>query len=138
MSAILQPVIALVLWSLVMLVWLYVKRLPAIAKHKIAYDPQKPPSAFIDQIPARDNWPAQNYNHLMEQPTLFYAVALTIALMGAADSTSIWLAWAYVGLRVIHSLVQAAANIVGIRFLVFSLSSLVLAILSVKAALIVF
>ena len=136
---ILPPVIALVLWSFVMWAWLYATRLPAVAKLKIKYDPRQPNTAFNDAIPPQARWKADNYNHLMEQPTLFYAVALTIAVAGAAASTiDVALAWAYVALRVVHSLIQATVNVVEARFLVFVLGSLVLLALAVRAAILVF
>lgn len=133
-SPILSPVIALVLWSFVMWAWLYATRIPAITKNKITFDPQKMPEEFNAQIPASVRWKADNYNHLMEQPTLFYAVALTLALIGAGAGWNATLAWVYVGLRVVHSLVQALVNAVMVRFAIFMLSSVVLLVLALSAA----
>ena len=137
-SPILAPVIGLVLWSFVMWVWLYATRIPAMARFKVVYDPQKPAEAFHAQLPARVRWKADNYNNLMEQPTLFYAVALTLALLGHGGGWNTTLAWAYVGLRALHSLVQALVNVVLVRFAVFMVGSVVLLALTVRAALIVF
>jgi hypothetical protein len=137
-SSILTPVIALVLWSFVMWAWLYATRIPAITKAKIVYDPQRPAEEFHAQLPAEVRWKADNYNNLMEQPTLFYAVSLSLALLGAGEGLNAGLAWVYVGLRVLHSLVQAIANVVMVRFAVFMAASLVLLAMSVRAALIVF
>ena len=81
---------------------------------------------------------ADNYNHLHEQPTIFYALCLYSHLVGVTDMINVWLAWAYVGLRVVHSLIQATVNKVEIRFLVFVLASIVLLILAINAALILF
>lgn len=136
-SPILAPVLALVLWSFAMLGWLYATRIPALARLKIVYDPNRPNSEFHKQLPAQVRWKADNFNNLMEQPTLFYAVALTLALIGAGDGPNLVLAWAYVGLRIIHSLVQALVNVVLLRFAVFVLGSFVLLALSVRAALLV-
>jgi hypothetical protein len=83
-------------------------------------------------------WKADNYNNLMEQPTLFYAVTLTLVLLGAGDGLNTALAWAYVGLRIAHSLVQAIVNIVMLRFAIFMAASIVLLAMSVRAALLVF
>ena len=83
-------------------------------------------------------WKADNYNHLMEQPTLFYAIALTLAVLGAGDGLNAMLAWAYVGLRVIHSLVQALVNVILLRFGLFMVASAVLLILAVRTALAIF
>ena len=137
-SPILAPLIALVLWSFVMWAWLYATRIPAITRLKIKYDPYKPSSEFMAKIPAEVRWKADNYNNLMEQPTLFYAIALTLALAGAVDGLNIALAWIYVGLRMIHSLIQATVNIILPRFGVFMLGSLVLLALTIRAALVVF
>jgi hypothetical protein len=136
-SPILAPVIALVLWTLVMAVWLYATRIPALKKYRIVYDPQRPAEEFHAQLPAEVRWKADNYNNLLEQPTLFYAVALTLALLEAGSGFNAALAWAYVSLRIAHSLVQALINTVMIRFTLFALASLVLLIMTLRAAWIV-
>jgi len=79
-------------------------------------------------------WKAHNYNHLMEQPTLFYAIALALALMGFGGGINLWLAWAYVAFRILHSLIQATVNIVLWRFLAFTGGTLCLIGLTVHAA----
>jgi hypothetical protein len=98
-SPILAPLIALVLWSFVMWAWLYATRIPAIVRNRIVLDPQRPAEEFRAQFPASVRWKADNYNHLMEQPTLFYAVTLALALLGAGAGLNLALAWLYVGLR---------------------------------------
>jgi hypothetical protein len=137
-SPILAPVVALVLWSFVMWAWLYATRLPVMFKNKIVYDPYRPVEEFQAQLPARVRWKADNYNHLMEQPTLFYAVALTLALVEAGGGFNANLAWAYVVVRVAHSLVQALINKVELRFAIFNLGSLVLLAMTARAAIAVF
>src|SRR5205814_6972260 len=123
---ILAPLIGLVLWSLVMEAWLYATRIPAITRNKIVYDPRRPAAEFHAQLPAEVRWKADNYNNLMAQPTLFYAVALTLALLGADAGLNTSLAWLYVALRVAHSFVQAMINIVMLRFAIFMAATLVL------------
>jgi len=137
-SPILAPVIALVLWTFVMGVWLYATRIPALTKHNIVYDPQRPSEEFHAQLPAEVRWKADNFNNLVEQPTLFYAVALTLAFLGAGAGLNAGLAWAYVVLRIAHSLVQALINKVMIRFALFAVASLVLLVMTIRAAWIVF
>lgn len=137
-TPILGAVVALILWTFVMWAWLYATRLPAIVKGKIAYDPRRPPAEFLDKIPPEVRWKADNYNHLHEQPTIFYATALTLAMLGAGGGLNATLAWAYVALRVLHSLIQATVNVVVPRFLVFVLASLVLFALALRAAMILF
>jgi hypothetical protein len=136
-SVLLAPVIALVLWTFVMCVWLYATRIPAMMRRKVVYDPRRPPEEFHAQLPPEARWKADNYNHLMEQPTLFYAVALTLAILGADDGLNAGLAWLYVALRIIHSLVQATVNVVVYRFAVFIAATVVLLALAVRAALMV-
>jgi hypothetical protein len=136
-SPILAPLIALVLWSFVMWAWLYATRIPAIVKLKIVHDPHRPGEEFHARLPARVRWKADNYNHLMEQPTLFYAVALTLALTGEGAGLNAGLAWVYVALRVVHSFVQATVNIVVLRFAIFMAASVVLLAMAVRAALLV-
>jgi hypothetical protein len=137
-SPILAPVVALVLWSFVMWAWLYATRIPAIFKNKIAMDPAMTKAELNAQLPPSVRWKADNYNHLMEQPTLFYAVAFALALAGAGGGLNLTLAWTYVGLRVVHSLVQSTVNVIAARFLIFMLGSLVLLALALRAALVVF
>jgi hypothetical protein len=137
-SRLLAPVVALVLWSLIMCIWLYVTRIPAIHRRNIVYNPQQPNEEFHAQLPPEVRWKADNYNNLMEQPTLFYAIALTLAHLDADTRLNMGLAWAYVVLRVAHSLVQATINVVMIRFGLFMAASIVLGVMTVNAALRVF
>ncbi|WP_397417038.1 MAPEG family protein [Phenylobacterium sp.] len=137
-SPILQPVIALVLWSLVMWAWLYATRIPAIQAAKLPMEPTMTSADLAAALPPSVRWKADNYNHLMEQPTLFYATALVLAVAGQGDGLNAALAWGYVGLRVVHSLVQATVNVIMVRFLIFMVASLVLLALAVRAALGVF
>jgi hypothetical protein len=129
-SPLLAPVVTLVAWSLVMLIWLAIKRAPFVRdRSKIP-----PGTRGEDMPPGPHNWPAHNYQHLMEQPTLFYAIVLALVLMGFDHPINVWLGWAYVGLRILHSIVQATVNIVRIRFLIFTLATLCLVGLTTHAA----
>ncbi len=136
-SMLFAPVITLVLWTFVMCAWLYATRIPAMVKQKIVYDPRRPVEDFQAQLPAEVRWKADNYNHLMEQPTIFYAVALTLAVLGADGAWNTGLAWVYVALRVVHSLVQAMVNVILVRFMIFITATVVLLALSLRAAWIV-
>jgi len=123
-APILLPAMALVAWSLVMWLWMYVTRLPAMRKAEMKPDPNAPRGEQMSLLPPAVRWKADNYNHLMEQPTIFYAAALALALMGQGDGLNLMLAWAYVGLRVVHSLWQALTNVIEVRFALFALSTL--------------
>jgi hypothetical protein len=135
-SPLLAPIVALVAWSLVMYVWMYAVRLPAMKRAGISLKGRRGTrgGALEGVIPDEANWKAHNYAHLMEQPTIFYAIVIALILMGFDHPINVYLAWAYVGLRVVHSLIQATVNIVAYRFLVFTLSSLCLIGLTTHAA----
>ena len=122
----LLPVLALVAWTLVMWIWLYATRLPAMKAAGVAPQEAAHPGTYAHRLPFRVRSVADNYNHLHEQPTIFYALMFFAALTGGGDSTAATLAWAYVLLRVVHSLVQATVNRVVVRFAVFNVGTLVL------------
>lgn len=125
----LPPILALVIWTLVMLLWLYATRIPAMQSAGL-----KPsPDMTLDTLPGWARRPAANYNHLHEQPTLFYALCLYCTLADVADPINATLAWAYVGLRVLHSLVQVLTTNILLRFSIFNLSAIVLAIIAGRA-----
>ena len=131
----LAPIMALVIWSLIVWIWMYATRIPAMQAAKIAPKDVALAGSFSGKLPAKVTQVADNYNHLMEQPTIFYATAFTAQLAGAADAGAIGLAWAYVALRVFHSLVQCTVNAVTVRFIVFVASTVALAALAVRTAL---
>ena len=134
-NAILGPVATLALWSMVMWVRMYATRLPAMGRAKIdAKNLVGTTGRGLDDVlPAEVQWKAHNYNHLMEQPTVFYAVALALAIGGLGGGLNTQIAWAYVGLRILHSIVQATVNRVMWRFAIFALASLALIALCLHA-----
>jgi hypothetical protein len=136
-TEILAPLTALLLLTCVVWAWMYITRLPAIGKMGMKMDPDLPNGQQMSELPPRVRWKADNYNHLLEQPTLFYAVSLTLALLGAGEGTNVALAWCYVALRVVHTLQQTLWNKIEVRFMLFSLSSLVLITMVVRAALLI-
>ena len=134
-AQILAPAAILVLWSMVMLFWMAGTRFPAIAKTGQDLGSAKPGGRGQDLegvLPDEVNWKAHNYAHLMEQPTIFYPAVIILAVMGAG-AIDVTLAWAYVGLRIIHSIYQSTVNKVKVRFLIFVVSSFVLTALAVRA-----
>ena len=139
---ILKPVAVLAGWTMLMWIWMYATRIPAINKLPKPTEPgadQGWTSAKLEALlPPSIQWKAHNYNHLHEAPTVFYAVALLLALIGQGDGLNATIAWAYVGLRVAHSLWQATVNKVAVRFLLFALSSLCLMALVLHAVMAVF
>ena len=134
---ILGPVVALVAWTLVMMLWMFVTRFGAMKRAGISLKGRVGArgNALDGVVDDSAQWKSHNYNHLMEQPTLFYAVAISLALLGGGDTwINVQLAWLYVGFRVLHSLIQATVNVVRWRFLAFALASFCLIGLTVHAA----
>lgn len=134
-APLLAPVSVLILWCGVIWAWMYVTRIPAIASLRMRLDSHRPRGEQMAELPAPVRWKADNYNHLMEQPPLFYAVAFVLTLQGDQSALSLALAWAYVALRMVHSLIQATVNHIPARFAMFFISSLALFTLAGKAAL---
>ena len=135
-SPIFAPAIVLVLWSLCMLAWLALTRLPAMSKAGLdLMNIVGSRGANLEGlIPDRVNWKAHNYAHLMEQPTIFYATVVILGVVGAGEGLNLQLAWAYVGLRIAHSIVQATWNRVAVRFTLFALATTALLVLAINAA----
>ncbi|THW01009.1 hypothetical protein D6D26_05462 [Aureobasidium pullulans] len=142
-QSLLRPVFALVGWTFAMEGWMYATRLPAMTKYKVKTDPNFSKEKLNNQIPASVRWKADNYDHLHEAPTRFYAVALGLALYASTSPASLTtnfmateanLAWVYVGLRIVHSIVQASANPVMIRFGIFAASEITMLGLLIKGA----
>lgn len=135
-SEILQPIVALAAWTMIMWLWMYATRIPAMNKAGVdAGNMVGGTGKDLEAVlPGKVQWIAHNYNHLHEAPTVFYAVALVLAISGQGDGMNATIAWAYVGLRVLHSLIQALWNRVMVRFLVFVLSSVALIALTLHAA----
>lgn len=130
-SSMMTPLLAMVVWTLVMWVWLYALRIPAMRAAKI--DARKikgrETHGALADIPPHVHWPADNFTNLFEQPVLFYAICVYSHLVGVGDDLNIGLAWGYVALRVVHSVIQSTTNFVPARFLVFNLSGIVLAVI---------
>ena len=137
---ILQPVVALLAWTMVMWVWMYSTRIPAMLQAGMDASGMvgTTGASLRAQLPDNVSWKADNYNHLHEAPTLFYAAAIVLAIIGQGDGLNTTIAWAYVGLRVAHSILQSTVNKVAIRFALFALSSLALMVLIVHAGIAVF
>lgn len=134
----LKPVLALILWTCVLWFWMYALRLPAFGKYGVKPQDARHPGTYSDKLPAHVRSAADNYNHLHEQPTLFYAIMFFAALTGGGDNLATMVAWAYVALRVLHSIVQIIIGSVPLRFLLFTASSFCLFFLAGREALRIF
>jgi len=129
--ALVLPVLALAVWTFVMWFWMYATRIPAMQAAKVDLD-EVARTGVKMELPPTVSRVADNYNHLHEQPTLFYALALSGAVLGVESGMPVMLAWAYVAIRILHSLLQATVNKIMVRFLLFAAASLVLLALLVN------
>ena len=135
---ILQPVLFMGVLSLVMMLLMYATRIPAakvLEQQGVDLQKLSHPSQLGGVFPSRVERFADNYNHLWEQPTLFYAVVLVIWALGHTDSTHLIAAWTYCGLRCVHSIVQVTINHVWVRFSLFILSWVALATMLIREVL---
>jgi hypothetical protein len=124
------PVLTLVAWSIIVWLWMIAGRAAVMSRDRI--HPQKAVRTREFSTSGREQWVADNYNHLMEQPTIFYAAALAAHAVGQGDAINVGLAWTYVVVRIIHTIIQTTSNIVMWRFYAFILSTLALAALVVR------
>ena len=135
-SPILAPVVALVAWTLLVMLWMVVTRFGEFRRMGVTFSNIPPGARGADlegKAEASAMWKSHNYTHLLEQPTIFYAIALALALMDFGGGINYWLAWGYVGLRIVHIIIQCTVNIVAYRFTVFTLATLCLVGLTVHA-----
>lgn len=136
-SEMLAPAAALIVWTMAMMLWMAVTRFPAMAKVGVDLSKAKPGgrgSSLEGVLPDAVMWKSHNYSHLMEQPTIFYPAVVILALSGAT-ATDVGLAWAYVAIRVVHSLWQATVNRIPVRAGLFFLSSIAMIALAIRALL---
>jgi len=132
---ILQPILFMGLLSFVMMLLMYATRIPAAKRLEAeGVDLQKlaHPSQLGGVFPSSVERVADNYNHLWEQPTLFYAVIMVIWAQGHTDMVHLYAAWSYCILRLLHSAIQVLVNHVWMRFSVFMLSWIALAVLLLR------
>jgi len=130
------PVIALVCWTLAVMIWLGYERVRNINRLRLSPDAGKFARDLNALMPDRAKQVSDNYMHLMEQPTLFYAVCFSLQFLGQGEHpVNIGFAWGYVSIRVLHTLVHSTFNDVRIRFFLFLLSSVFLVVLVTHAVL---
>jgi hypothetical protein len=131
----LHAIVAMGLLTLVMFLWMVATRPLAMRRAGIHPQDAAHTSVLKERLPSEVQRITDNYNHLFEAPTLFYAMVLAIVVLGHADPLHARAAWAFVALRVLHSLVQATFNRVTVRFTLFALSWLALGLMIVREGL---
>ena len=131
--SILNPMLAMMAWSALIVAILLMTRIPVVIKQWGNLQFAKHSDELRPKMSEKFRYITDNYNHIFEQPTLFYAVLIYIQLADTANKINISLAWAYVSLRVVHSSIQLTSNNVSWRAASFATSSLILmAIISME------
>ena len=130
--AILYPLFALAAWTLVVLVLIPVARVRAGRRREIVTDDFK--FGESPKVPGYVSIPNRNYMNLLELPMLFYVVGIVLYVTGGASSLAIAVAWAFVVLRVVHSIIHLSYNRVLHRLTAFSAANAALVVLWVIAA----
>lgn len=129
MDPILLPVLAMLLLTTVISLLMVVCRSKALGPHSDKMDELSNRHTMAPYIIGAARRVSDNYNNLLEQPVLFYALCLTIAVGGLTDKSHLWLAWGYFALRVAHSAIHCSYNKMPHRGVTFALASLLLMIM---------
>ena len=126
--ALLTPVLVLIIWTFTIFL------IMSYGRARFMKDPQDAAHTkdLKGTLPAWVERTADNYNHLFEQPIAFYVVTLATALINSIDPLIIQLAWTFVILRIIHSLVQLTFNLVLVRFMIFLIGWLIIAYMAIS------
>lgn len=121
-------------------VWgcLYIKRIPYLLREKINPQSIRTPELMSTAVPEHIQYPAYNLRNLFELPVIFYGVCLITAHLQLESPLLVGLAWSYVVLRAIHSVIHCSYNRVTHRFATYFLSSLVLWVMLAQLMLLVF
>lgn len=133
-NLILQPAITLALFTLTVLLLILMKRVRAAVNKQVQIDDFK--YGESDTVPIWVCLPNRNFMNLLEVPILFYVVSIFIFITQHVDMLFVYLAWAYVVLRIVHSAIHLGYNNVVHRALIFGLSNAVLVIMWLRIALI--
>ncbi|MBL7714413.1 MAG: MAPEG family protein [Bdellovibrionales bacterium] len=123
----LRPMFFMVFVTFVVWVYMYFLRITHMRKKKIHPEKLKLAGAQADELLRDVDHPSDNFVNLFEVPVLFYVAILVTIVTNQTSDLLIGLAWAYVALRALHSLIHCTYNRVLHRFFSYFLSTLVLA-----------
>ena len=126
-TSILFPMMALMGWTLSVLLLIPYRRFRAVFAGSVSVDDFKLGESI--RVPGDVSIPNRNYMNLLEVPILFYVVCLTGFMVQKTDAMMLVIAWSYVGARVIHSLIHLSYNKVTHRLIAFATSNVILTLL---------
>lgn len=133
-TAIFGPVFAVMLLTLVVWVYMYVRRIRFITSNQLQPADLAVPGALAQLSPPAVANPSDNLKNLFEIPVIFYAVALYLFVTQQVDATDVAAAWVFAAFRVLHSLVHCTVNIVMLRFCLYLFSTLAVWFMFARAA----
>ena len=133
-NAIIEPMLAMMLLTGLVWIFLYARRIPAMRAARRAVQTYTTPEKAIELLPEAINYPAYNLKNLFELPVVFYALCLLLYVTGNVDGVYVAAAWGFVTFRVLHSLIHCTINRVMARFVCYLISSLLLWFMVVRAA----
>lgn len=129
------PFIGMLLLTFVVWTVMYVRRIAFLKANNIDAQRLTTPEKGLQIIPEEVSYPANNLRNLFEIPVAFYALCLYLYVTAQVDATYVLAAWAFLGFRVVHSLIHCTINIVMLRFLAYMAGALALWFMLARAAL---
>lgn len=134
-TAIFGPFFAMMFLTLVVWIYLYVRRISWIRANRISPSGLAAPGELARLSPAAVSKPSDNLKNLFEIPVLFYAICLTLFVTGRVDATHVGAAWAFAAFRALHSAVHCTFNLVMLRFTLYLVATLAVWFMIARAAL---
>jgi hypothetical protein len=134
-SAIFGPFFATIFLTLLVWVYMYVRRIHFIRSSKLSPKDMAVPGALAQLSPPAVSNPSDNFKNLFEIPVLFYALALYLFVSNQVDAAYVTAAWIFVGFRALHSAVHCTFNLVMLRFYLYLISTLAVWFIAIRAAL---
>jgi len=134
-TAIFGPVFAMVFLTLLVWVYMYIRRISFITGNKLSRKDLAVPGALAQLSPPEVSNPSDNLKNLFEIPVIFYALALYLFVTNQVDAAYVSAAWVFVVCRALHSAVHCTVNIVILRFYLYLFSTLAVWFIAARAAL---
>lgn len=134
-SAIFGPFFAMIFLTLVVWVYMYIRRIAFINRNKISPADLARSGALAELSPAAVNNPSDNLKNLFELPVIFYALVLYLFVTKQVDTVYVLAAWIFVVFRVLHSVVHCTFNLIMLRFYLYLVAALALWFIAIRAAL---
>lgn len=133
-SAIFSPFFATLLLTLIVWVYMYIRRITFITSSKLSPGELAIPGKLAQISPSSVSNPSDNFKNLFEIPILFYVLVLYLSTVKQVDIVYVNAAWIFFGFRVLHSIVHCTFNNVMLRFYLYLFSTLSVWFIAIRAA----